>query len=462
MAAGHFSVSGHGLAHQRSILGREDGSQIEDDSIVFDSTDDRYCPATEAVEKGLTSGYGQAVAGERFSRSGPAAEGCPGGQAACGYAPVSELATDFLRPPTEAVDRGIEQGIQRDLVETTGLVGSQRAIHMTESGFVRTQGAIQGMGAERLDNLTAADDDAGLRPTEQLVAGEADDIGPSRQDLGDRVLVGKTPTTQVVQASRTLIDDERQVVVVGQIGEGLECRRGGKPDDSEIGLMRHQQGGCLVTDRPLVIRAVRPVRTAHLDEVASSSSHHRGQSEGTTDLDELGSRDDDLATRSERREDEQQRGGIVVDHHCGLGAADLGDAPSQGRQTLTSTATLDVVLEREVARELLGLNRWHRRSPEVGMEEDPGGVDDRSVGGTFGLLEPGEDLILEPIDFFGQEISGLAESPGFVEDLAARRREGLVAPAASGRIKAIGLGQPMDGRQAAEQLVHGQHCTVPV
>jgi hypothetical protein len=49
-----------------------------------------------------------------------------------------------------------------------------------------------------------------------------------------------------------------------------------------------------------------------------------------------------------RGEDEEERRGVVVDHHRRLGAADPGDAPGEGREALPAAAGRDVVLEGEV------------------------------------------------------------------------------------------------------------------
>ena len=47
---------------------------------------------------------------------------------------------------------------------------------------------MEWMAAEALDQIGAACDDPGLRPAEQLVAGEADEVGPGGQCGGGRGL----------------------------------------------------------------------------------------------------------------------------------------------------------------------------------------------------------------------------------------------------------------------------------
>ena len=64
------------------------------------------------------------------------------------------------------------------------------------------------MAAQPLDELGAADDDARLRPAEQLVAGEADEVGAGREALARGRLVARS----VDERARAEVVDERQPV----------------------------------------------------------------------------------------------------------------------------------------------------------------------------------------------------------------------------------------------------------
>ena len=61
------------------------------------------------------------------------------------------------------------------------------------------------MPAQLLDEVRAPDDDSGLRPAEQLVAGEADEVGARGEARGGGRLVA-----EVEQRARAEVVDERQ------------------------------------------------------------------------------------------------------------------------------------------------------------------------------------------------------------------------------------------------------------
>ena len=63
------------------------------------------------------------------------------------------------------------------------------------------------MPAEPLDEVGAAGDDPGLRPAEQLVAGEADEVGARRERGGRRRLA-----LDVDERAGAEVVDERQPV----------------------------------------------------------------------------------------------------------------------------------------------------------------------------------------------------------------------------------------------------------
>ena len=72
---------------------------------------------------------------------------------------------------------------------------------------------ISGCLRARLDRRLRADDDAGLRAAEQLVAGERHEVGAGRDGLGDRRLVGQPPRAlgrAVDERARAEIDHRRR------------------------------------------------------------------------------------------------------------------------------------------------------------------------------------------------------------------------------------------------------------
>ena len=81
----------------------------------------------------------------------------------------------------------------------------QRPLERGERELVRAQCALEWMTPQPLDEIGAPDDDARLRPAEELVPGEADEIGSGAQALGRRRLVADTP-----ERARAEVVDERQ------------------------------------------------------------------------------------------------------------------------------------------------------------------------------------------------------------------------------------------------------------
>ena len=70
-------------------------------------------------------------------------------------------------------------------------VDRQRPFERGERELVGAQRPLQRMTTQPLDELGAPGDDPGLRPTEQLVAGEADEVGPAGEARRDRRLVAE-------------------------------------------------------------------------------------------------------------------------------------------------------------------------------------------------------------------------------------------------------------------------------
>ena len=73
------------------------------------------------------------------------------------------------------------------------------------------------------------------------------------------------------------------------------------------------------SDRIGVIRQVRAIRRADLDELRTGLAHDVRHPECAPDLDEFPARYDDFAPRSQNTEDQQHRRRVVVDHRCRFG-----------------------------------------------------------------------------------------------------------------------------------------------
>ena len=227
-----------------------------------------------------------------------------------------------------------------------------------------------------------AGEDAGLRAAEQLVAGEGDEVGAGGDRLARGGLVRQAPGLQPGERARAEVLDEGQAAGVGDGGDlGLRHDLGEALDRVVARVHLHQHRGARA-DRVLVVAGVGAVGAAHLDELRAGALHDVGHAEGATDLDQLPTRDDDLLALGQRVEQQEDRGGVVIDHGRGLGAGQLGDQRGDEVVAVAASARFEVVFERAgVARgldhrgdRLLG----QRGAAEVGVQHGAGEVEHRT------------------------------------------------------------------------------------
>ena len=79
--------------------------------------------------------------------------------------------------------------------------------------------------------------------------------------------------------------------------------------------------GVLAIEGLAIVGEPGAIRRADVDELRARLLHHLGDAEAAADLDAFAAADDDLAIASDRGENEQHRGRVVVDHDRRLGAA---------------------------------------------------------------------------------------------------------------------------------------------
>src|SRR5262245_60437651 len=233
------------------------------------------------------------------------------------------------------------------------------------------------MTPQLLDEVGTADHAAGLRTAEELVTREADEVGTGAQALRGRRLV-----SHATERARA------EVVHYGEVVLACELGKLGKPwslreaDDPEVGLVHPKEHSGLGPDRLLVVGHARSVRRSHLDQTSTRARENVRYPEPVADLDQLAPRDDDLPPFRQGGERQQDRGGVVVDDECGLGA---GEAPEQRAEMILSRSArtlLEVVLEVRVRAPRLDDTRdrgiGERRTPEIRVHEHPGGVQQAS------------------------------------------------------------------------------------
>ena len=179
------------------------------------------------------------------------------------------------------------------------------------------------MARARVDDVESPGEDAGLRTTEQLVAGEGDDGGAGRERLAHRRFVAQPrrrsvgePRARRIEEPRAEIDEDRWADR-RDVGDG---RLLGEAGDAVVRLVDLQQHGDVAGDAGVVV-AAGAVRRADLDQPRPRLGHHLGNTKAAADLDELTARDRDSLTACKRGQGEQHGGGAVVHDERGFGAA---------------------------------------------------------------------------------------------------------------------------------------------
>ena len=145
----------------------------------------------------------------------------------------------------------------------------QHRFERGQAGLVETQGALQRVAGELLDEVGAPDDEPGLRAAQQFVAAEGDEIGSLVQRLRYRRLVRQPPALEIDERAAAQILDERDRMVARQRGEPPRRHRGGEAPDRVIAGMRLEDQAGLRPDRRLVVGEMRSVGRADLAQPAS-------------------------------------------------------------------------------------------------------------------------------------------------------------------------------------------------
>ena len=226
---------------------------------------------------------------------------------------------ELLGAGANAVERLVQHPQDGDLRERTRRieVEEQRSFQRCEGELVGPQRALERMPAEAPDELGATADDPCLRPAEQLVTRERDEVGAVGERIACERLVG-----QRHEAARPEIVEQRQLVPPRDGGELGGRRPLAEPDRAEVGLVHAEEQRGVGPDGCVVVGGARAVRRADLDEARTGLREHVGDPEPVADLDQLAARDDRLPAGGECRQREEQRGGVVVDDHGVLGAGE--------------------------------------------------------------------------------------------------------------------------------------------
>jgi hypothetical protein len=240
------------------------------------------------------------------------------------------------------------------------------------------------------NQVRRAQDQAALRPPEQLVAGRRHQ-GRSGSQRRRRVRFGRQPWVRREQAGAD-VGDQRYA----ERGEPGDRNRRGEALDPEVRRMDLEHERRVGTERGLVVGQVHAVGRAHLAQPGSDGLQQLRDAEAVTDLDQLAARDDHLAAHAQGRGHQGERRRAVVDHVYRAGVRHgRGQGGQRSSTAWSPTAGQEVELDVGVAR-----RRHHRvdrgpgkrRPAEVGVDHHAGGVDDRPHRARR-RWQPGDDVL---------------------------------------------------------------------
>ena len=177
------------------------------------------------------------------------------------------------------------------------------------------------MSPAELDEVCAPGDDSRLRASQQLVSGDADEIGARGDRLARGRLVREDGTRD--HRARAEIVDQRQSGCVGELGQRAQRGLLLEADDAVVRRVHAQDRRGLRADRSGEVGRPRAVRRADLAQPCARAGDDLGNAKAIADLDELAARDDHLAAVRDRRQAEHESRGAVVNAERVLGSREL-------------------------------------------------------------------------------------------------------------------------------------------
>ncbi|SAF68316.1 Uncharacterised protein [Enterobacter asburiae] len=235
---------------------------------------------------------------------------------------------------------------------------------------------------ELRNQLALADDNPGLRPAKQLVAGKADQADACGNHLLRHRLFGQLIKAQIHQRAAAEIGNHRNIQFAANRRQLALFNRFGEAFNMIIaGVNLHQQGGIFIHRRAIIFR-MGAVGSAHLMQRAARLAHHVRNTKRPANLHQLAAGNHHLFAAGGGRQHQQHRCGVVI-HNAGIFRA--GQLAQQVRQrpvTMPASGAVQIVLQRYGRPHGL-YNRSHRffrllRASQVGMEHGTGQVNHRA------------------------------------------------------------------------------------
>ena len=222
---------------ERRRRARLDGPQVEHDAPVLDPPDDRRRRRAGASP---SSRVGRPAA--RSPR--PTTQGLAGQRAAADRRARARrprrrrraARATRLGPRAQRLGRRRDHPPDRDLGRPPGPARYSPRVAATrgQRHLVGSHRAGQRVAAHPRDQVGPPDDEPGLRPADQLVAAERDDVRAGRQALGRHRLVGQPERGRVEQRARAEVVDDDRAVAMGELGDRRRVGRLGEPGHREV------------------------------------------------------------------------------------------------------------------------------------------------------------------------------------------------------------------------------------
>src|SRR5215203_2001354 len=193
------------------------------------------------------------------------------------------------QPPGPLFDlreRGVEHPEGRDLhLSRTLEVGAKRRLERSYAELVGPQRPREWVTAHRCDELERPNSDAGLRPAEQLVPREDDEIRTfAHSVLGSRLIAQRQE-----RSAADVCKDRRS-----EGGQLRDADRLGEACDLEVARVDPEYGAGVLVYGFFVVGEPGAVRGSDLAQPRPGELEHLGDAETAPDLNELAARDDDL------------------------------------------------------------------------------------------------------------------------------------------------------------------------
>ncbi len=199
----------------------------------------------------------------------------------------------------------------------------QRGFQRRERHFVAAQRAFERVLLNLVYPFALADDQAGLRPAQQLVAGEADQVHAGGDHLLRHRLVRQAVGGQVDQRAGAQVGGHRQAAFARQFGQFRLRHAAGEALNRVIAGVDLEQEAGFRRDRVAIVLQVSAVGGAHFHQPAAGLAHHVRHAEGAAYLHHLAAGQNDLAAGGHGGQHDEHRRRVIVDHAGGFGAGEF-------------------------------------------------------------------------------------------------------------------------------------------